>query len=429
MSSNVYFNNSKVFSGITSYNELEDQTKPLINSVKLEGNRTAGELNLMTRDEITQLVAQARSVVVLPDYPAIPREGVLYYIGSASPYNVCLYAKNSQDVLERVDLGTTNVDISSKQDITDNNLTTTSKNIVGAINENKANIDLKQNITDDSLITENKTITTAINEIVNNKVNTLTDNVNDVTYLTTKAVNDNFAPISSVFDYGTTDWASEAGDAVFNMKSLPNGVEVQQRIYRNVVITDPVVGGNCWGRCEVVERNVRNSTVSIFQTLIVTSNVVINNQVVVQNKIFKRNGLHYGSGDTVYDNRASIDWKEWYPVEYPNIAITLNQEIVNSTSRADLAITGGIATIRFNNLNFISNVGTSALRFDNDTRLSVLRINKYATASSAGSYVWNTLISTDPTKTVLVCSNPNFFTWGATAGVGYYGLITIPLGY
>ena len=72
------------------------------------------------------------------------------------------------------------------------------------------------------------------------------------------------------------------------MKSLPNGVEVQQRIYRNVVITDPVVGGNCWGRCEVVERNVRNSTVSITQTLIATSNVIINNQVVVQNKVFKR---------------------------------------------------------------------------------------------------------------------------------------------
>ena len=261
----------------------------------------------------------------------------------------------------------------------------------------------------------------------------LDKNATDDHIPTSKAVvdytSDNFAPRNSVFDYGTTDWALEAGDAVFNMKSLPNGVEVQQRIYRNVVITDPVVGGNCWGRCEVVERNVRNSTVSITQTLIATSNVIINNQVVVQNKVFKRNGLHYGSGDTVYDNRNSITWFNWYPVEYPSIEITFNQEVVGSNSRADLAISGGIATIRFNNLNFKSSMGTTATQFDNDTRLSVLRTNKYQLASSAGSYVWNTLVSTDPTKTILVCSNPNLFAWGATAGVGYYGLITIPLGY
>ena len=74
-------------------------------------------------------------------------------------------------------------------------------------------------------------------------------------------------------------------------------------------------------------------------------------------------------------------------------------------------------------------MGTTATQFDNDTRLSVLRTNKYQLASSAGSYVWNTLVSTDPTKTILVCSNPNLFAWGETAGVGYYGLITIPLGY
>ena len=244
-----------------------------------------------------------------------------------------------------------------------------------------------------------------------------------------KAIYDNFAPISSVFDYGTNDNAKEPGDAVFSMKSLPNGVEVQQRMFRNVYITDPVVGGNCWGRLEVVERNVRNSTVSIWQTLTVTSNVIINNQVVVQNKVFKRNGLYYGSGDTVYDNRSTIDWKSWYPVEYPVLAITLNQEVVGSNSRADLAISGGVATIRFNNLNFKSSIGQTATMFDSDTRLSILRINKYQFSNTAGSYVWNVLISTDPTKTILVCCNPQFYAWGAIANVGYYGLITIPLGY
>ena len=171
MSSEIYFNNQKVLSAITSYNELSNASKPTIESVILEGNRTARELNLMSRNEITQLIAQSRIPAVLPNYPATPVTGVVYYIGTSAPYNVCLYAVNDVGALERVDLGTTNIDISSKQDKVDNSLLTTSKNIVGAINENKTNIDLKQNKIDDSLITTNKNIVSAINEIYNGKVN------------------------------------------------------------------------------------------------------------------------------------------------------------------------------------------------------------------------------------------------------------------
>ena len=69
----------------------------------------------------------------------------------------------------------------NKQAKVDNNLTTTSKEVVGAINENKANVDsldtrvenvedglnLKQNITDNTLETTAKTIVGAINELKN----------------------------------------------------------------------------------------------------------------------------------------------------------------------------------------------------------------------------------------------------------------------
>ena len=69
----------------------------------------------------------------------------------------------------------------NKQAKVDNNLTTTSKEVVGAINENKANVDsldtrvesvenglnLKQNITDNTLKTTAKTIVGAINELKN----------------------------------------------------------------------------------------------------------------------------------------------------------------------------------------------------------------------------------------------------------------------
>lgn len=53
----------------------------------------------------------------------------------------------------------------SKQPISDNSLTTTAKNIPGAINELDADIALKQNITDNTLTTTDKTVPGAINEV------------------------------------------------------------------------------------------------------------------------------------------------------------------------------------------------------------------------------------------------------------------------
>jgi hypothetical protein len=68
------------------------------------------------------------------------------------------------------------IDISSKQDKTDNSLSTTNKTITGAINELKTKVDGidisgKQNATDNSLSTTNKTIVGAINELFQNANN------------------------------------------------------------------------------------------------------------------------------------------------------------------------------------------------------------------------------------------------------------------
>ena len=91
--------------------------------------------------------------------------GAWDYIGSSGPY----YTKSETDTL-----------LDTKQDKTDNNLDTTSKNIVGAINEvnqkakdNQSQItalgNLKQNKVDPSLDTTDKTIVGAINELQTHK--------------------------------------------------------------------------------------------------------------------------------------------------------------------------------------------------------------------------------------------------------------------
>lgn len=73
--------------------------------------------------------------------------------------------------------------INTKQNKSDSTLTTTSKTIVGAINEVKSAVDTKQNKSDTTLSTTNKTVVGAINE-VKTAVDTK-QNKNDNTLTTT----------------------------------------------------------------------------------------------------------------------------------------------------------------------------------------------------------------------------------------------------
>ena len=82
---------------------------------------------------------------------------------------------NNLETTDKTVVGAINELDSDKQDKTDNALTTTSKTVVGAINEINTEVDLKQNITDNNLTTNAKTIVGAINELDNNKQN-ITDN-------------------------------------------------------------------------------------------------------------------------------------------------------------------------------------------------------------------------------------------------------------
>lgn len=404
MSSEMYFNNQKVFSGITNYNELSNASKPQINSIVLEGNRTAGELNLMTKTEIQQLVAQSKTTEVLANYPASPKEGVLYYIGSSAPYNVCLYAKNDQDVLTRVNLGTTNVDISSKQDVIDNNLTTTSKNIVGAINENKANVDLKQNITDDTLLTTNKTIPTAINEIVTD-INALSNIYAPLQYyqLTQKSINAN----NCVFD--------------INLTGAPSKNCISRKVYQNVVMTNPVTNAYAYGSMEVIEECSAgwNTITQIFTAFHSGSNVRETSMV------FKRIGILQDDAQDrqVYTNRANIVWKNWFVIEYPrNTLNALPDNTQFTLNNNTFSITGGLLTINIRDLK--SNVDVS--------RVSGVNFSKIPNLHRQEAYAFGTLYPLDNNTTEtggLQFQYDYVQAFGLKANVRYIGTLTIPLGY
>lgn len=118
----------------TDYNDLAN--KPKINSVELTGDKTSSQLNMYDKDEVDRLIAQGRSVKLSVSYPpANPVANTLYYCyqGQDLPYKVVMY----DSTLEMMDMGTTSVDLSGYQLKEDENLTTESKSIVGAINEVK----------------------------------------------------------------------------------------------------------------------------------------------------------------------------------------------------------------------------------------------------------------------------------------------------
>ena len=427
----------------TNYNNLTN--KPSINGVTLQQGQTANDLDIYTRSQIdakmSGIFKYKGVVATINDLPSsTSKAGDCYYVTAETS----TYAFNGS---AWENIGST-VDLTNYQTSTDNSLETNSKTVVGAINElNADKVDISSVV--DSLTStatnaplsanQGKVLNDKVElrELLSNKTTTIDNSSTDTEYPSAKAVYDGFAPISTS-KYVSTFKSPNDCIVPFDFHRILNMANERATIEGLFVsqMTDPVdSSSNLFGDLKVRQQCYGGSTAGSATNICIeqTFETYLRGNPTQRKVFFRRGYLANSSNDIDINNvgaiKNSLTWMSWYPLEYPNIALTLDDTVIGANSKADLAVSGGIATIRFNNLNFKSNTGSSALRFDNDTKLNVLRMNKYQTTSTAGSYVWNTLISTDPTKTILTCSNPNLFVWGATANVGYYGLIIIPLGY
>lgn len=164
-------------------------------------------------------------------------------------YWVCTGNYNAQVELYRqevrsyvTDVENVIIEVSKKQNSTDETLATTVKTIVGAINENKGNIELKQNNIDNTLATESKNIVGAINESFVNLNNTK------------KSVNQ---LVVNVLDYGVK------GDGVTD-----DTLKIQQCIDTISSLSTP----NCKGK--IIFPNTGNNY-NISNTIFVKSNLII----------------------------------------------------------------------------------------------------------------------------------------------------------
>lgn len=374
MASKIIINNNEVMAQISSYNSLEDSTKPMVNSVLLEGNKTSGELGMYTRQEVNQLLAQARNVRYVASLPSTPIANTLYYVGTAKPYNVYLYVENDAGTLERLDMGTTEIDLSEYQKAQDSSLATSSKTIVGAINENKSNIDLKQDKSDSTLLTTNKTIAGSINEL-----KASIDGMDEI-----------YAPLITGYSKQLPGMSGRDPDGCvfeFNGSITSDTRQVQTGLFAFVSMLDPIENSDISGMIETAQYfNTPGAYVMFEQTFTAYSNSTLN-----QTKRFRRKGEIQGGnavsagGIIPAAQNGLISWKAWYPVDYPTYSLN---SLVGSPFEGTIwiAVSGGVMLFDFYHLRNTSGTWGDIISQNNFRKFSDLfKFNTRGSLASTSS--------------------------------------------
>lgn len=124
------FNTGIIYNGLTGLPELEGH--------RITGSKTAADYGLMTETEIKNMIASSRSIMLVDALPPNPQAGTMYYVPNPleGGYNVYIFDKN----LNLIDLGSSEVDMSSYQSKVDPSLVTDTKTLPQAINEVAGNL-------------------------------------------------------------------------------------------------------------------------------------------------------------------------------------------------------------------------------------------------------------------------------------------------
>lgn len=262
--------------------------------------------NYYTSSQVMSLIASSRAVYQVATLPANPSRNTIYYVGSTAPYNVKLIDSNGTVV----DLGSSSVDLTDYIKYSD--ITTT-------INNNSTNLQVPG----------------------------------------AKAVYDGFAPRSSTFICGTYQQLfRNVNDAVFDFDTTGDEIrQVGRKQFCVSNVVNPITNGSVFGFCET-EILVNNHTgigpkIYIYQTVKAMQDNTM---------IFKRKGMLTGPFDCtkIYENRASISWGNWCPIDYPSFEIARNT--TNTTSGVICAIiTGGTLKIELEALKLASAPGGNSV--------------------------------------------------------------------
>lgn len=411
---------------VRSFNNLTD--KPSVNGVTLRAGLTAADLDMYTRAETDAKFSGVFSYKgVVADIAHLPsasdsKAGDVYYVTDES----ASFAFNGS-AYENIGGA---VDLSAYQLKEDTSLETSSKNIVGAINElntNKANKnDIVDNLTSEDgqamLSAKQGKVLQDTKENSSNKVTSITKDSTNTQYPSAKATYDYASPLQSSYNdfRGTIDNGCDT--CIWNMlvrTATQNPRVVEKKIFANAKMTNPIDGTSAWGELEVIqtfseEVSDTNNKYNVIQTITVyyTSGKQINDNLIV----FRRIG--YASGITI-DNitTSTITWKPWYPLEYPLTSVATTSIVTNGS--IDFSVCGGNMIIEINGISIpaSSSQQTITNSLPNLPQKRTQFIDSACVNRNSKSVLFR----------VTVQRIESFF--NPDANVGTFGQIVVPLGY
>lgn len=354
-----------------NYNDLEN--KPQINGQVLTGNKPLSSLNIYSKEEVKNLIAAGRSIIVTETKPASPSPNTLYYVETStqSVYHVYLYDSNTQEA----DLGLSTIDLSDYYTKTQ---------------------------------ADNKF------EILTNKVNTITSASTTDEYPSAKGVYDYAAPYGSVANM--TAGNTSSSDCVFNLEGLIQQRTIQQRIFFGR-ITDVISGNNMLGKI-ITTINCTEGEAIIEQKFIKMFNM---QNVYNRIEYYRLGHLDVSYGTKVYDNRDKIVWLPWYPTEYPATNITLINSWTADT--AQISVTGSNAIFSFRQLKLASGTQGRVSQMSYGFPMKNRTVRAYSSMETLTS-AQSALVEVGIETTSITI---NLYGW--ETGRAYYGQVVAPLGY
>ena len=336
--------------------------------------------NYFDKSETLDLLEQKSAAQFVDQLPATLADNTWYYSkkyadGTTVPNDKrALYAKDGNGVTQYLGV-VGDVDLTDYQTKQDNTLDTTSKTVVGGINENKDSID-----------------TLILYEDVYNS------------YFESASAD------ACVFDFHDNGFTS----GELKIKST------RQFIAQMV---DPISDARVFGYCDTTQYFVsQGAVIYIEQRFTQNQGSNVNNR-----KEFFRKGSVSLDSATDYKNwvatkQASITWNAWIPIEYPSQEINVTVSTVTATGT--WSITGGVLCVSLRNVTSTAAIGQNS----GVTLVSLPRLPYKGSGMLSAMYPL-TSSSANIAGAQVLTNNSTIEVLGLSANIRYLAGISIPLGY
>lgn len=232
----------------------------------------------------------------------------------------------------------------------------------------------------------------------------------------------NASPVTSSIVKPVNYTTVSANDCVFNFTFVDNtkNKTLENRIFF-ATVENPITHNAENGVLEVEQIKDSDGNFLFYQKF-KTANVQINNIRKEYLRIGYVNNKTSITMDNIYENRADITWRDWFPIEYSTTNINISNPDFSAVGLT-FCVTGGNVTF------FIGGLKKEVDNPASDTIATIPSCLRCKNSSGAHTPVANSSnFNTFATLTEINSSNTLVFR-GATTGASYYGTLVYALGY